>query len=760
MAPKAPVVHRTIGKGLWFPVSLAALVLLAVPGAVLLALSLCGLENAANGWLKRTLGLSYHNPLPWWAALLLFLVPVVLVALYFLKLRRKALEVPSTFLWRKSIEDLHVNSFFQWLRDNFLLLIQLCVVLLLIYSALAFQLHGRSTTSGKHYIILLDSSASMAVTDVAPSRLEQARTEALQLIDSRPEGDTGMVIEFNSRAATLQPYTRDKGLLRAAVRSVSQTQRPTRIQDALALADGLANPHRSGDDEAVRPAGENPAEARTYVAPEGIAAEVHLFSDGRFADVPNFAAGNLALVYHRTGAAGADMVNNVGIVSFNAVRDDKDPSKLQVFVRLVNYRKQPADVTVELEWREAKQAEFKLREEKLHLDGRLIEPGDPEKKIPPRDLPREGAVTFQLEDIDEATDVVLHARLKNHRDQFALDDEAWLVAGVVRKARVLIVTGGNEILRNFFDLEDTARVAHVTYITPAEMADNAKYLRPARGGNYDLVVFDRCAPANEDAMPMANTFFVADVPPPWLRKDMPPLRNALIRNPASSHSLMRHLSGLDEVAFSQAFKFDLRDKRVPPLVPRLLEADRETALLFVLPRRSFSDLVLTFPLVNDKGEWTTNWNLKLSFPVFLRNLLYQLGNVSDAATEETVQPGEEKILRPEGGPDVVEVTDPGKVQQRLKRGGATGFSYKNTERQGVYQAAWEGGGRFFAVNLLDADESNTQPRDEIKVGDQAIEADLERLASYDTWKWVALAALVLLLAEWAFYHRRWWLGRA
>ena len=59
---------------------------------------------------------------------------------------------------------------------------------------------------------------------------------------------------------------------------------------------------------------------------------------------------------------------------------------------------------------------------------------------------------------------------------------------------------------------------------------------------------------------------------------------------------------------------------MPPRVPRLLEADRDTALLFVLPRRAFQDLVLTFPLV-DRGLWTTTWNLKLSFPIFLRNVL-------------------------------------------------------------------------------------------------------------------------------------------
>ncbi|MBY0232511.1 MAG: VWA domain-containing protein [Gemmataceae bacterium] len=246
-------------KGVWFPLSLGALVVVAVPSAVLLALSLLGLENSANGWLQRTFGLTYKNPLPAWAAIALLLVPVALVLLYFLKLRRKALIVPTTLLWRKSIEDLRVNSLFQWLRDNVLLLVQLAVVLLLIYSALAFQVHGTAAAGGRAYILLIDSSASMACTDVAPSRLEAARAAALREIDARPDGDAGMVIEFNSRAITLQPYTRDKGALRAAVRRIAQTNRPTRLDEALALADSLANPPDAAANRSLRPEGEDPA---------------------------------------------------------------------------------------------------------------------------------------------------------------------------------------------------------------------------------------------------------------------------------------------------------------------------------------------------------------------------------------------------------------------------------------------------------------------------------------------------------------------
>src|SRR3954463_6326421 len=87
-------------------------------------------------------------------------VPVGIVALYFLKLRRRPVQVPSTLLWRRSLEDLHVNSLFQWLRRNLLLSLQLLAILLAFLALLGPRVSG-TTGSSRRYVIAIDNSASM-----------------------------------------------------------------------------------------------------------------------------------------------------------------------------------------------------------------------------------------------------------------------------------------------------------------------------------------------------------------------------------------------------------------------------------------------------------------------------------------------------------------------------------------------------------------------------------------------------------------------
>jgi von Willebrand factor type A domain/Aerotolerance regulator N-terminal len=746
----------------WFPLALVALLVLAIPSAVLLALNIFDLQGTVNDWLQGNFSLSYHLPVAWWLGLILLLVPVLIALLYFLKLKRKPLSVPSTFLWRKSIEDLHVNALFQWLRQNVLLLLQLLAVLVLIYAFMDFRVHGR-TTVGKHYILMIDNSASMSATDVAPNRLDWAKKEALKAIDAATDQDYGMVIVFNSSAEIRQSYTNNRGVLRRAVEDVQPTQRPTRIEEALSLADSLANPARSTDDNSVRPANVEPGTGRTYVPAEGVPTEIHLFSDGRFADMPEFSLGNLNVQFHAAGKLGPENANNVGLVRLNAQRDDDDPSKLQVFARVLNFR--PGKVAAEVQLDVQVEGQLKgVYTKDVLLPGRIVTEEKIAGKDEPlvRDTPGEGSVTFSVGDLDENANVILHARVKGYeatdtggkgaafKDDFALDDEAWMVAGVVRKARVLIVGERNDVLSAFFDDTSTAEVANVTRLYPADLKKDV-YRKPARNGDYDLVVFDRCGPERDDDMPRANTFFIGYPPPPWTPGTVEKLTGPPIRGWMGKHPILKYLVALQEIGIAEGFRI----KDLPPRTPRLIESDQNTSLMFTLSRDAYTDLVQTFSIINEKGEWNTNWPLHPSFPLFLRNVLYTLGNVSDGSSEELVQPGQVKTIRPEVTVAEVRVGDPDGKTHAVTRGNRPSFTFGDTEKVGVYRVGWaDGWQRNFAVNLLDPDESNIEPRSVFQIGDVAVRAGKDSSQPRELWKWLVLAALGLLLAEWYIYNRR------
>jgi hypothetical protein len=74
--------------------------------------------------------MEFLNALTPWQWAVAALVPLGIVLLYFLKLRREPLVVPSTLLWLRAREELYVNRPFKWLRYHLLLLLQLLLVAL------------------------------------------------------------------------------------------------------------------------------------------------------------------------------------------------------------------------------------------------------------------------------------------------------------------------------------------------------------------------------------------------------------------------------------------------------------------------------------------------------------------------------------------------------------------------------------------------------------------------------------------------------
>ena len=162
-----------------------------------------------------------------------------LVALYFLKLKRQDVVISSTLLWKRSLEDLHVNAPFQKMRKSWLLLLQLLILMALIAASWRLKFAG-DHMSGRNLIVLIDNSASTGAREDEGTRLDLAKREALELISSMDEADRAALLTFSSKTATLQPLTGDKSLLASRIRGIQSVALPTHLDQALVVAYSLA----------------------------------------------------------------------------------------------------------------------------------------------------------------------------------------------------------------------------------------------------------------------------------------------------------------------------------------------------------------------------------------------------------------------------------------------------------------------------------------------------------------------------------------
>jgi hypothetical protein len=180
--------------------------------------------------------------------LLLLLIPLVIV--YFLKLRRQRLTVPSLALWRQVVNDQRVNAPFQKFKKNLLLLLQILLLLLLVLAAMQPFFPGTESRASK-LPILIDCSASMGARDATGrTRLDLVKEEVRQIIDGLQPGYELTLIELGASARRVTEFTDNKIILRKALDDLQVADVGSRLEDGLRLAQALT---RSTDQiEAVR----------------------------------------------------------------------------------------------------------------------------------------------------------------------------------------------------------------------------------------------------------------------------------------------------------------------------------------------------------------------------------------------------------------------------------------------------------------------------------------------------------------------------
>lgn len=333
------------------------------------------------------------------ASVLLWFLPVAafIIALYLLKIRRRDVRVPATFLWPPVTTDVRANALFQKLRPNLLMFLQLLLAFLILF-ALARPLMRSQGVLGSATVFVVDASASMGATDVSPSRFDAAKARLNSLASTLAPQDQMAIIEAGAETRVIAPLTSDKKRLQEAVRRMQRTDAPNNVGEALRLATALTT-NRDG-------------------------ARIVLLSDGAFPEVADFSPGKAEFIYEPIGSAREN-------VAITALEMEETSRGKQLFVALKHAGEKPIKGTlsfyVENGLVDARELEFQLGEFK----GETLYVSDDAQQI---------EVKLEVNDL-----------LKS-------DNEAILLGGGARALRVLLIGKGNFFLERALALEPNVRL--------------------------------------------------------------------------------------------------------------------------------------------------------------------------------------------------------------------------------------------------------------------------------------------------------------
>lgn len=245
-----------------------------------------------------------------WLALL-----AVVVLFYLLRPRRQRLVVASTLLWQRTLQRQADRTWLDWLKRHLLLILQLLAVAT-VALALARPESPSSERVGAPAAVVVDASLSMQLADVAPSRLEAAKLQAVAYVRALPVDARISVLVAGARAQPMVLASTDRREVEAAISGIRAAGTDGQVDAALDLALSLA-----------------PAERGGHVA---------LFTDGSFT-LPVDPRYDRVQALMTGGPA-----PNVALESFAVRPRLDDPSRIQALAAVRNYGATATDVQLEV----------------------------------------------------------------------------------------------------------------------------------------------------------------------------------------------------------------------------------------------------------------------------------------------------------------------------------------------------------------------------------------------------------------------------
>jgi hypothetical protein len=430
--------------------------------------------------------------------------------------------------------------------------------------------------------------------------------------------------------------------------------------------------------------------------------DVVLFSDGNLSDREEIGARAVHLTYRRVGSS----TRNAGIVGFSQRRSEDGGGQDQTLVLIRNADAAPLVSTLSLYFEDSLMAVEEI-------------------EVPPRET-REAV--FAHADFGSG---VLRAEL-DHDDDLELDNRAWLAVRPPARVRTLLVSDGTSTsgyyLRRALALEPRVELSAIEPDAYAPTSD------------HDLVIFDNVSP---ESLPDATVVLFNGLPPESGVADSGTLDNPPVLEIERDHPAMRFLNPAN-VRIAKA-----RQLTLPP-GSRTLVSTRGGPLIADVSRAGRQVLVVAFDLVD------SDWPLRLSFPLFLQNVvLWTPRGAAGAAA--SVRTGEPLTIFPVPDLQSATVRTPSGRSVQVPLDPVRTVYFADTSGAGIYTVVRGADEERVSVNLLDARETDVTPAGRLEFGRGTVEASAgPRVQTRELWPWLVYGALALLLLEWWVYSRRAW----
>lgn len=241
------------------------------------------------------------------------LLPLI-VLFYILRAQYERVPVPSTLLWRNVIRDTEGRPTWRSPIRNILLFLQLLAALL---GALALSRPATLGQTAHNHILVLDASSSMQATDAPPSRFEEAKRQAGDVVRSAQDGDTFALLRMGTSVDVAEKGN-SKAQMLQAISALQPGVGGGDVRSALQVAGAIAR--------------EQP----------GYQSDVTILSDGSFQELPAIESGVHSVAVKTIGSSS----DNQAIVFVRVRRTADGSNRPEGFARILNYSNQPVEVPV------------------------------------------------------------------------------------------------------------------------------------------------------------------------------------------------------------------------------------------------------------------------------------------------------------------------------------------------------------------------------------------------------------------------------